>query len=98
MQRVLERQERLLRRYTELGGHGFDGEARGYLRALGLGEEDLDRPMAELSGGQRKLAVLASCLAQRPDVLLLDEPEAHLDAERRERLEALIRAPLRGPW
>ena len=48
--------------------------------------------MAELSGGQRKLAVLASCLAQRPDVLLLDEPEAHLDAERRERLEALIRA------
>src|ERR687894_1404824 len=92
MQRVLERQERLVRRFTELGGHGFDGEARGYLRALGLGEGDVDRPMAELSGGQRKLAVLASCLAQRPDVLLLDEPEAHLDAERRERLEALIRA------
>ena len=89
MQRVLERQERLLRRCTELGGHGFDGEARGYLRALGLG--DVERPMAELSGGQRKLAVLASCLARRPDVLLLDEPEAHLDAQRRERLEALIR-------
>ncbi len=91
MQRVLERQERLLRRFTELGGRGFDGEARGYLRALGLGEGDVDRPMAELSGGQRKLAVLASCLARRPDVLLLDEPEAHLDAERRGRLEALIR-------
>jgi ATP-binding cassette subfamily F protein 3 len=91
MQRVLERQERLLRRFTELGGRGFDGEARGYLRALGLGEGDVDRPMAELSGGQRKLAVLASCLARRPDVLLLDEPEAHLDPERRERLEALIR-------
>ncbi len=92
MQRVLERQERLLRRFTELGGRGFDGEARGYLRALGLGEDAVDRPMAELSGGQRKLAVLASCLALRPDVLLLDEPEAHLDAGRRERLEALIRA------
>jgi ATP-binding cassette, subfamily F, member 3 len=60
MQRVLERQERLVRRFTELGGHGFDGEARGYLRALGLGEGDVDRPMTELSGGQRKLAVLAS--------------------------------------
>jgi ATP-binding cassette, subfamily F, member 3 len=91
MQRVLERQERLLRRFTELGGRGFDGEVRGYLRALGLGEDDVDRPMADLSGGQRKLAVLASCLARRPEVLLLDEPEAHLDAERRERLEALIR-------
>jgi ATP-binding cassette subfamily F protein 3 len=92
MQRVLERQERLLRRFTELGGPGFVGEARRYLRSLGLGEGDIDRPMRDLSGGQRKLAVLASCLAQRPDVLLLDEPEAHLDAGRRERLEEIVRA------
>ncbi|HEX2742553.1 MAG TPA: ATP-binding cassette domain-containing protein, partial [Rubrobacter sp.] len=92
MQRVLERQERLLRRFTELGGPGFEGEARGYLRSLGLGDGDVERPMSDLSGGQRKLAVLASCLARRPDVLLLDEPEAHLDAERRERLEAIVRA------
>src|SRR5215212_10197362 len=91
MQRVLERQERLLRRFTELGGPGFEGEARGYLRSLGLGEGDVERPMGELSGGQRKLAVLASCLAQRPGLLLLDEPEAHLDAGRRELLEAIVR-------
>ena len=57
MQRVLERQERLLRRFTELGGPGFEGEARGYLRSLGLGEGDVERPMGELSGGQRMLAV-----------------------------------------
>ena len=92
MQRVLERQERLLRRFTELGGPGFEGEARGYLRSLGLGDGDVERPMRDLSGGQRKLAALASCLARRPDVLLLDEPEAHLDAERRERLEGIVRA------
>ena len=92
MQRVLERQESLLRRFTELGGPGFEGEARGYLASLGLGDEDIRRPMRDLSGGQRKLAVLASCLARRPDVLLLDEPEAHLDAGRRELLEAIVRA------
>ncbi len=92
MQRVLERQERLLRRFTELGGPGFEGEARGYLRSLGLDDGDFERPMRDLSGGQRKLAVLASCLAGRPDVLLLDEPEAHLDAGRRELLEAIVRA------
>jgi ATP-binding cassette, subfamily F, member 3 len=91
MQRVLERQDRLLRRFTELGGPGFVGEARRYLRSLGLGDGDIYRPMSELSGGQRKLAVLASCLARRPDVLLLDEPEAHLDAGRRELLEAIVR-------
>jgi ATP-binding cassette, subfamily F, member 3 len=92
MQRVLERQERLLRRFTELGGPGFEGEARGYLGSLGLGDGDIGRPMRDLSGGQRKLAVLASCLARRPDVLLLDEPEAHLDAGRRELLEAIMRS------
>ncbi len=91
MQRVLERQDRLLRRFTELGGPGFVGEARGYLRSLGLGGGDIYRPMRDLSGGQRKLAVLAACLARRPDVLLLDEPEAHLDAGRRELLEAIVR-------
>jgi ATP-binding cassette subfamily F protein 3 len=91
MQRVLERQDRLLRRFTELGGPGFVGEARRYLRSLGLGDGDIYRPMSELSGGQCKLAVLASCLVRRPDVLLLDEPEAHLDAGRRELLEAIVR-------
>ena len=91
MQRVLERQDRLLRRFTELGGPGFVGEARGYLRSLGLGDDDIYRPMSDLSGGQRKLAVLAACLARRPDVLLLDEPESHLDAGRRELLEAIVR-------
>ncbi|QIN83781.1 ATP-binding cassette domain-containing protein [Rubrobacter tropicus] len=92
MERVLERHGRLLERFTELGGNGFDGEARGYLADLGFVREDADRPMRELSGGQRKLAVLAACLAKRPDVLLLDEPEAHLDAGRRERLEAIVRS------
>ena len=91
MQRVLERQERLLHSFTELGGPGFEGEARRYLRSLGLDDGDFGRSMRDLSGGQRKLVVLASCLAGRPDVLLLDEPEAHLDAGRRELLEAIVR-------
>jgi ATP-binding cassette subfamily F protein 3 len=90
MQRVLEHQERLLRSFTELGGPGFEGEARGFLGSLGLGDGDVEPPMRDLSGGQRKLAVLASCLARRPDVLLLDEPEAHLDAGRRELLESIV--------
>src|ERR671917_801507 len=91
MQRMLERHGRLLQRFTELGGQGFEGEVRGHLRSLGLDEDGVDRPTSDLSGGQRKLVALGACLVQRPDVLLLDEPETHLDAERREKLEALIR-------
>jgi ATP-binding cassette, subfamily F, member 3 len=92
MERLLAQQERLMRRLEELGGSGFEGEARSRLRSLGLPDADLDRPMAELSGGQRKLVAMAACLAQRPDVLLLDEPETHLDLPHREQLEALIRS------
>jgi ATP-binding cassette subfamily F protein 3 len=86
MQRVLERHGRLLRRFTELGGPGFEGEVRGRLQVLGLGETVMERPMGALSGGQRKLVALGACLIQTPDVLLLDEPETHLDADRRERV------------
>jgi ATP-binding cassette subfamily F protein 3 len=45
-----------------------------------------------LSGGQRKVVGLAACLLRDPDVLLLDEPEAHLDVEARERMELLMRS------
>ena len=47
-------------------------------------------PTSELSGGQRKLVALAACLARRPDVLMLDEPEAHLDMHRRDQLERIV--------
>ena len=79
------------RRWADAGGDSAEGEARHHLRALGIDEADLRRPTRELSGGQRKLVALAACLARRPDVLLLDEPEAHLDMRRREQLEAMIR-------
>ena len=90
IERVLERQERLLLRFEQIGGPGFEGEARSYLRGLGLDDTAIAQPMATLSGGQRKLVALAACLAQRPELLLLDEPETHLDLPHREYLESLI--------
>src|SRR5437867_1410605 len=90
MARVLRRQEQLVERWTAAGGPGCEGRSRALLRDL-LDEGDLDRPTRLLSGGERKLAALAACLARDPDVLLLDEPEAHLDVEARERMESLMR-------
>ncbi|HEX5196532.1 MAG TPA: ABC-F family ATP-binding cassette domain-containing protein [Gaiellales bacterium] len=91
MGRVLRRQERLLDEHDRAGGHVFEGRIETLLLELGLRPEQFDETSAVLSGGQRKLVALAACLAQDPDVLLLDEPETHLDAERRSDLERLVR-------
>src|SRR4051812_11917 len=90
MTKALAHHERTLQRWTDAGGDRVEGEALGHLRALGIDGAMLDMPTSELSGGQRKLVALAACLARRPHVLLLDEPEAHLDMARRERLGELL--------
>jgi ATP-binding cassette subfamily F protein 3 len=90
MARVLANQERLLARWHDEGGDRLDGDARGRLSDLGLPDAALELPTRELSGGQRKLVALAAALTRRPDVLLLDEPESHLDMRRRAALERLV--------
>ncbi len=85
--RALAHQERLLSRWHEHGGDRAESEARTLLDDLGV---PYDQPTVELSGGQRKLVALAACLARRPQVLMLDEPEAHLDMRRRDQLERIV--------
>jgi ATP-binding cassette subfamily F protein 3 len=87
MGRVIERQAALAQR---LAGDTASGDAVRHLRDLGLADDDVDRPTRALSGGQRKLVALAACLVRAPDVLLLDEPEAHLDVARRRIVEELV--------
>ena len=90
MQAVLERQAELIERYERLGGPAFEGRARSLLLSVGLEDRELELPTAVLSGGQRKLIGLVACLVQDPELLLLDEPEAHLDLAGRRLLERLV--------
>lgn len=88
--RVMERQAEILQAYDDLGGPTFASRCESTLLELGLPRESLAQRSAELSGGQRKLVCIARALVQQPDVLLLDEPDNHLDIEGKGRLERLI--------
>lgn len=65
-------------------------EAKTILTRLGL--TAFDRPVGELSGGQRKRVSLASALVHACDVLILDEPTNHLDGDMVAWLEEWLRA------
>jgi ATP-binding cassette, subfamily F, member 3 len=91
LSRALERQEKALAEYERLGGSRHENRVRELLRSLGFGIEDFDLPMDTLSGGQKKLAALARLAVEMPDVLLLDEPDNHLDLTAKRYLESFIR-------
>ncbi len=90
--RALALQEDALRRYEKLGGAQHEGRVRSLLLHLGFGPGDESLPAESLSGGQTKLVALVRLALDRPQVLLLDEPDNHLDLEAKQKLEKFIRA------
>jgi len=76
--------------FDDVGAHFAVAPAAEELRALGLEPEVLVWPVARLSSGEKQRLGFVRTLANRPSVLLLDEPTAHLDAERTLDFEALV--------
>ncbi len=72
------------------GGYSYETRIRQVLGGLGFNEDEHDKQMAHLSGGERTRALLAQLLLSEPDLLLLDEPTNHLDLEAVEWLEETL--------
>ncbi|HSA99634.1 MAG TPA: ABC-F family ATP-binding cassette domain-containing protein [Anaerolineales bacterium] len=90
LERALDAQHKLLEEYESLGGMNYTSRVRELLHGLGLPESDFEKPIRALSGGQKKLVGLAQLMLARPSVLLLDEPDNHLDMPGKAYLEKLI--------
>ncbi len=88
--RLLDQQEKLLDAYNQLGGPGLEGQVRALLTAIGFDDHEITLPVEHLSGGQKKLLGLARIMVGRPDILLLDEPDNHLDLDGKAMLSKLI--------
>jgi ATP-binding cassette subfamily F protein 3 len=78
-------------RLSEIDADRAPARAAEILSGLGFTIADLQRPMAEFSGGWRMRVAMAAALFSEPDLLLLDEPTNFLDMEGALWLEARLR-------
>ena len=92
LQRVLNAHARAQAEFERLDGYRYESRVREVLSALGLSETGLHTKNTDLSGGQKKLTGLAKLLVTENNVLLLDEPDNHLDLEGKAYLERFINA------
>jgi len=91
LEKVLERHTHALDTYERLGGDRYRSTVEKHLTALGLDETIWPTPVHLLSGGEKKLVLLARLLVQQPQLLFLDEPDNHLDIPAKENLEGIIK-------
>jgi ATP-binding cassette subfamily F protein 3 len=87
---ALTRYGALQETYELQGGYIYETRIRQVLTGLGFTSKDHNRPLNQLSGGQRTRALLARLLLSKPDLLVLDEPTNHLDMAAVEWLESYL--------
>ncbi|HVA42213.1 MAG TPA: heme ABC exporter ATP-binding protein CcmA [Acidimicrobiales bacterium] len=83
-------------RFSVRAGGGSAREADAALALVGLTGRLADTAASRLSAGQRRRTALASVVARRPELWLLDEPYAGLDADARALLDGLVTAAVEG--
>ncbi len=67
--------------YETGGGYTYKSEIVGVLKGLGFAEEEFDKSVSTLSGGQKTRVALGKLLLLKPNLIILDEPTNHLDLQ-----------------
>ncbi len=76
---ALAQYTRLSHEFEQKNGYACKSEVVGVLKGLGFEEEDFEKQVNTLSGGQKTRVSLGKLLLSHPDLILLDEPTNHLD-------------------
>ena len=87
---TLSRHEAVLTQYEQMNGGRHASHVRELLAMLGFSADDYNLPTGALSGGQKKMVALVQLAVSAPDILLLDEPDNHLDMRGKNQLERFI--------
>ena len=89
---LILRQHDIREKYEFDGGLTYKSRTRSALLGLGFTEAELNKPLAQMSGGQRNKAQLAGVLLSGAELLLLDEPTNHLDLDAIAWLEEFLKS------
>lgn len=88
---IMNRYTRMTHDFEVRGGLLYKSELTGVLKGLSFLDEDFDKQISTLSGGQKTRVSLAKLLLQSPDLIILDEPTNHLDIASISWLETYLR-------
>ena len=92
LEEIMERYTRMTHDFEVRGGLLYKSELTGVLKGLSFLDEDFDKQISTLSGGQKTRVSLAKLLLQSPDLIILDEPTNHLDIASISWLETYLRS------
>ena len=90
--KLVDRLTKLQEQFESLDGYTLQSQAEELLEGIGFKTEDLQRPLAEFSGGWRMRVMLAKLLLEKPGLLMLDEPTNHLDLPSIQWIENYLRS------
>jgi ATP-binding cassette subfamily F protein 3 len=81
LKQIMERYETLTHTFKLENGYAYQSEITGVLNGLGFSEDEFDKSISTLSGGQKTRVALGKILLTNPDIIFLDEPTNHLDMD-----------------